>query len=109
MGMSKLDAEVYQCIGAPEYVIQWIKEGVKLPFIKEPNHCFYSNRVSGKKQSFFMDEQISKLLKTGAVKLVNYKPRCILAMQCVPKKGGKLQLIMDCHPINVNMQTPKFS
>ena len=26
-----------------------------------------------------------------------------------PKKGGKLRLVMDCRPINVNMETPKFA
>ena len=109
MSISKLNVEGYKRIGAPQHVIDWISKGVELTFHKEPNKCCYKNRISGMKQVLFMDQQISKLLKQKAIKEVKSKPKCILAMQCVPKKGGKLRLVMDCRPINANMTTPKFS
>ena len=109
MVISKLSAQGYRRIGAPDHVLDWVVNGVKLPFTREPNHCFYKNRINGFKQSVFVDSQGEKLVNDGAVKEVNYKPKCILALQCVPKKGGKLRLVLDCRPINNDMKTPKFT
>ena len=63
----------------------------------------------GQENIAFVDEQISKLLKSHTVRVSDVKPRCILALQCVPKKNNKIRLVMDCRPINLYMNTPKFS
>ena len=105
----KLNPEAYERIGAPDYIIEWVRQGVSIPFQKTPNRCFYQNRIFTKHQVSFMDEQVCKLLNQGVIEVSEVKPHCILAMQCVPKKGGKLRLVMDCRPINENIKTPKFT
>ena len=105
----KLNFDSYRNIGAPDHVLDWIREGVKIPFETKPNKCFFNNRVKNRKEEVFIDQEISKLLEQRTVAKVNYKPKCILAIQCVPKKGGKLRLVLDCRPINRHINSPKFT
>ena len=105
----KLNPEAYEWIGAPPDVIQWLREGVPFKFSKTPNRCFYNNRIFDKKHELFIDQEIAELLKNGTVAESKTQPRCVLALQCVPKKGNKLRLVLDCRPVNENMITPKFS
>ena len=105
----KLNPEAYRRINAPPHVVQWLSEGVSLPFVKRPNRIFHCNRINTAAKVKFMDSQVQKLLNEHTIRQVDQKPRCILAMQCVPKKGNKLRLVMDCRPINELMKVPKFS
>ena len=105
----QLSATAYSRIGAPDYVIDWIINGVRIPFKDKPNKCFYSNRVKGKQQEAFVDSQVGKLVQEGSLKEVNHKPQCVLALQCVPKKNQKLRLVVDCRPVNVNIDSPSFT
>ena len=107
--MFELSVEAYKRIGAPDYILDWVQNGVKFKFRRTPNQCFYYNRIHGAKQSHFMDQQVAELVRTNAVKQVNFKPKCVLSMQCVPKKQNKLRLVMDCRPINEDMEVPSFS
>ena len=56
-----------------------------------------------------MDGELRRLVKNGAIKKVPYKPRCVLALWAVPKKSGKLRLVVDCQPINSQMDVPSFN
>ena len=105
----KLNTAAYRKIGAPEHVLRWLEEGIKIPFIHTPNRCFYANRINTANKRRFMDEQVKKLLQNEVIRESETKPKCILAMQCVPKKGNKLRLVMDCRPINESIKTPTFS
>ncbi len=42
------------------------------------------------------------------LKEIMWRPKCLLAIQVNPKKGGKLRLVMDCYPVNAYLHTPKF-
>ena len=105
----QLNATAYTRIGAPQTVINWILNGIKVPFSDIPNKCFYSNRVNTRKQYKFVNSEIKKLVKNGTIQEVDTKPHCILAIQCAPKKNGKLRLVIDSRPVNVNIVTPKFN
>ena len=110
MGMPyQLNAKAYKRIGAPDYIIDWINNGVRIPFKDKPNKCFYSNRIQSKVQASFVDSQIEKLVKEKSLCEVSQKPHCVLALQCVPKKNGKQHLVVDCRPVNVSNNTPSFT
>ena len=106
--MYELNASEYEAIGAPAEVVKWIREGAKLPFSQEPSACFNENRVYTTQHSRFIESEINRLLTLGAIKQVDFQPKCILAMRAIPKKSGAHRLVVDCRPINVNMVVPKF-
>ena len=107
--MYQLSASEYSKIGAPQQVIEWIKEGVPLPFDQEPDNCFYRNRIFSDTQASFVDSEIQRLLLIKVIKLVTVKPKCVLSMRVVPKKNGKSRLVVDCRPINDCIHPLKFS
>ena len=109
MAQSKLNLSAYERIGAPEYVFDWIRNGVQLKFSQKPARCYYKNRINSLKEFQFIDHQVQQLELDGTIRCAFEKPRCILALQCMPKKNKKLRLVVDCRPVNEHMVTPKFS
>ena len=105
----KLKYDAYQRIGANDTVLSWILNGIPIPFKDIPNHCYYQNRITSAKQEKFVTAEIDKLVQAGTIAQVNTKPHCILAIQCVPKKNGKLRLVVDSRPVNQYIKTPKFN
>ena len=65
MGKLKYDAWVH--VGAPDHILEWIKNGTLITFKKEPVICNLLNQVSGAKQCNFIDNQLKKLLHQGAM------------------------------------------
>ena len=53
---AKLNAESYARISAPDYIVNWIKDGVQIPFDREPSKCFYPNRIKNSREERFIDE-----------------------------------------------------
>lgn len=56
----------------------------------------------------FVSTQIKELLKQGAINKVTSPPRVVNPLNVVPKKGGKLRLILDLRHVNTYLQFPKF-
>ena len=86
-----LNADAYNRINIPEYVIKWTQQGIKIPFREIQNKCFAANRVDSKVKECFIDHEIAKLAANGSIRETKVKPVCILAIQCVPKKNKKLR------------------
>jgi len=95
-------------IGAPSNVINWLENGVLIPFDQEPQSFYLPNRKFGFTKGEFIADEIASLLKSGAIREVNEPPTCISPISCVPKKGGKFRLIVDLRIINQSCVVPKF-
>ena len=80
-----------------------------LPFRSEPPHCFNQNRVFLKAHEKFVDTELRRLCDNKAIKKVQTQPKNVLALKVIPKKNGKLRLVVDCRPVNDHMIVPKFS
>ena len=107
--MGRLKLEAWRHIGAPDHILEWIEHGVKVPFRKgPPEPIWLQNRVQGAREFNFVDSKLKDLLDQGAIKKVNFKPQCVLPIQIVPKKNGKLRLVVDCRHSNSFIKTPKF-
>ena len=106
--MGRLCPIEWQRIGAPEHILEWVKFGVKVPFKDPPPPCFYDNHVKGATQWNFVDNEIQKLLREGFVCKVKQQPQCVLPIQTVPRKSGKLRLVIDCRYVNRHIEAPKF-
>ena len=108
VGSLKNHISAWQNIGANEEVLSWINEGIKLPFKNTPDRYEYSNHKFTVDQVRFLDTEINKLLKSGAISRSVNKPFCVNALGCVPKKNKSFRLIVDLRPLNVNIDVPYF-
>ena len=90
--MGRLKLEAWQRIGAPDHLLNWVQHGAIIHFKSEPEACDLANRVHGTQEHNFVDTQIQKLLKEGAIRecKIGERPHCVLPIQCVPKKNKKL-------------------
>lgn len=108
--MGKLRVAAWERIGASQTVLQWITQGVKIQFSKEPTEIELQNRVKGVTQEVFVTRELDRLVQEGAIsECKNFKPKCVLPITVVPKKNGKLRLVLDCRHTNGFMSVPKFS
>ena len=95
-------------INTPTTVYNWINNGVDLQFTSTPTPFEMNNHMLTYKQSQFVDQEISELLKIGAIEICKKRPKFISSIGCVPKKGGKLRMIVDLRELNKHILAPKF-
>ena len=108
--MGRLNLDTWSNIGTPDHILEWVKYGVKILFKAEPGQCEFSNRISGAREFNFVDLEIECLLQQGLIRrCYGWKPKCILPLQCVPKKDNKLRLVLDCRYVNGFICAPKFN
>ena len=107
--MYVLSVEEYMRIGASDKILDWLHNGVELPFSTEPLPCFNHNRIFSDVHACFVDTELQRLLKIGAIEQVNQRPHCVLSMRVVPKKNNKSRLVTDCRHVNLNIITPSFT
>ena len=50
-------------------VLEWLKHGVLLPFVKSPLPFKFSNRKFTGEEARFIDGEVSRLLKSGCIKI----------------------------------------
>lgn len=89
-------------------VLDWVSNGVKLPFDSTPPSFEIPNRQFSERYTQFVNSELKSLLAQGAVEKVNVKPWCVSPIGVVPKKGGKLRLICDLRNVNDACTPPKF-
>ena len=108
--MQSLNVSAYEWIGAPPVILEWTKYGAKVHFTADPEPQFLPNRVKGACEYNSINGKVKKLLKQGAIcQCYNWRPVCIMSIQCVPKKGSKLWMVLDCRHVNQYISQPKFS
>ena len=66
----------WERIGAPDHVVNWLKEGVRLPINRDPGNFQCENRVYSDKAFTFVDKEVQTLLSNGAIIRSNSKPQC---------------------------------
>jgi hypothetical protein len=98
-------------IGAPKFVVNWIKDGIPLEFSQEPPRVHIHNPQLTKRQADFVDQEIHELKKCGAIRqcVPGEVPHCVCPIKTVPKKGNQLRLIHDLREVNKFVNVSKFS
>jgi hypothetical protein len=89
-------------------VISWISEGAPIPFHRSPRPFHLQNRPTPKVQREFITQEIEKLLTQGTIK-ESQQATCISPIGVVPKKNGKMRMIVDMRMVNQHIRAPKFS
>jgi len=94
--------QTWSQIGAPPYVLDWIKDGVTLPFDKTPERFVLPNRAFSDKEELFVDSELQRLLQEGSIVKCSEDdiPQCISPINCVPKKNNKFRLVTDLRELN---------
>ena len=80
-------------IRAPQFVLDTLKEGYKLPLREEPPASFCPNNRSALKQRDFMLAELTRLEKLGVISRVQEQPHLVLPLSVVFSK--KLRLVVD--------------
>lgn len=100
--------EAWHQIQAPDYVIEWIQNGVSIPFSSDVESFELENHSFNFKQSSFVNSEIDRLLHCGFIDICGDKPVCVSPLGVVPKKRGKLRLITDLRRLNSHCDVPKY-
>lgn len=88
---------------APPQVIDYIREGHKLPWIRKPAKFHHGNSKCPEHLKAGWQELKARYLQNGAIRQVSctgYTSRSFL----IPKKGGGLRLIVDLRYINQHVR-----
>jgi hypothetical protein len=89
-------------------ILQWVKDGANIPFSRLPPPSRSRNRPMTREQEIFVSTEIQKLLQTGKIKETS-SATCISPIGVVPKKNGKMRMIVDMREINKYINSPKFT
>ena len=83
-----------QSIGAPDFVLNLIRNGYRLPFVKLSDSVILPNNRSARDHSSFVDEDLLELLSSGRVIQVVHAPVVVNPLSVSVQPSGK-RLILD--------------
>ncbi len=100
--------QAWQNINAPDYLLQWITEGVPIPFVTDRPAFHIGNRDFSRRYEQFVSEELRTLLQTGVISETKKRPTCVSGIGVVPKQNKQLRLIVDLRRLNSHCSPPKF-
>lgn len=95
-------------IGTSTTVLDWIRDGVPIPFKKTPCHTRLCNPKFSKVHYEFLQKELSRLLIAGAIEKCTHKPYFISPLNVVPKKDNKFRLITNLKELNTYVDLKTF-
>lgn len=100
-------------IGAPERVLEWIESGYPIPWrdgqAPAAQPAPPDNPTLSAKESAFVDEEVSQLLRLGAIERTTPEQvRYLSPLKVTPKKNNKLRLVLNLWRLNEHVAAPKF-
>ena len=84
-----------QSIGAPDFVLNLIRNGYRLPFVKLSDSVILPNNRSARDHSSFVDKDLLELLSSGRVIQVVHAPVVVNPLSISVQPSGKNRLILD--------------
>lgn len=98
----------WEQIGAPPTTVRWIKSGIRIPLVQQPQPFRLDNRTFSEVETSFIDSEIRELLACKAIEKCDTEPIYISPLHCVAKKGGKYRLILNLRHLNSYVHAPGF-
>ena len=95
-------------IHAPQFILDVIKFGYKLPFLQIPSPFVARNNSSALDESYFVESAINELILQGCVSEVFKTPAIINPLSFSIQKSGKKRLILDLRHVNQFLYKTKF-
>ena len=93
-------------LDAPQFTLDTILHGYRIPFASYPAPCFLSNNLSALRHPDFVVCAISELLDNGCIAEHSEPPFCVNPFTVV--EGKKLRLAIDLRHINCHLVRFKF-
>lgn len=94
--------------GISQVVLDWIEQGVALPFQRLPKPRIYDNKNIPLLESQFITQEVKRMLDCGTIVQLKGPPLICSPIHTVLKKNGKFQLVIDMHYLNSHLVVPKF-
>ena len=88
--------------------LDWVANGVQIPFDNTPPETYLSNKSFSPKQSKFINSEIESLIQSGAISETVNRPKFVSPIGCVPKRNNKHRLIVDLRELNSYCSPPSF-
>ena len=95
-----------ETLDAPDFVLDMIRRGYRLPFAEYPAQCFLKNNRSALQHPEFVAEAISERLSNGCIVEHEVSPFCVNPLTVA--EGKKLRLVIDLRHVNNYLVKPKF-
>ena len=95
-----------ETLDAPDFVLDMIRRGYRLPFAEYPSQCFLKNNRSALQHSEFVADAISELLSNGCIVEHEFPPYCVNPLTVAV--GKKLRLVIDLRHVNNYLVKPIF-
>ena len=95
-------------------LLDWIQNGIKLPFATPPTPLNNTNRHFTSEEAIFVRKEIKSLLNNKCIVKCDHIPHCVSGLSVVPKKSynensDKFRLILDLRNVNEYCEVPKFN
>ena len=93
----------------PGFVRRWLAVGFRIPLGgRKPPAIHLLNRPLSPEHISFVHGEVHQLLSMGAISPCSTRPRVVSPLGVVPKKEGKLRLILDLTALNRYVRAPPF-
>ena len=104
----KSHIEFWIHMGASDFVINTIKNGYVIPFIRNPPPMRFKNNNSALIHSDFVDQAIAELLDIGCVVKTPFQPFVVNPLSVAVQSSGKKRLILDLSELNMYIKRDKI-
>ena len=95
-------------VGASGFILSVVRDGYKIPFVALPPPKVSSNNTSALKDTDFVSEAISDLLRTKRVEILGHQPDIVNPLSVSVQPSGKKRLILDLRHVNLYVFKRKF-
>ena len=109
-GRLKKHLEFWINIGAPDFIVNTIREGYKIPFLIDPLQCVQRNNISAMDHKEFVSQAVLDLLSEEKIYEVERKEHLhiINPLSVSVQACGKKRLILDLRIVNKCLVKKKF-
>ena len=108
-GRLKAHIAFWERINAPEYILDTIRHGYKIPFLHEPDQMVQQNNNSAYRHKDFVQEAILELLSDNRITEVHKEHLHVINPLSVSvQASGKKRLILDLRQVNKRLVKQKF-
>ena len=102
------DTAEWRKIGTSPMVLDWLENGFPIRLRNSQPPFRQLNRKLSEEHRNFITVHIQELLALGAIEQTTTPPMCVSPIAVVPKKNGKLRMILNLKRLNQNVIDPRF-
>ena len=91
------------------WLLDWLENGFQIRFRKKPPICHHQNgRNMSEEHVQFISSHIQDLLAEEAIEKVSEVPKSLSPVAVIPKKSGKLRMIINLNRLDQFVVAPRF-